>query len=185
MPAHRDGEAAEVSELDTPRLRLRLLREDTNDDAALYAHLYTDRTVMRHIAAPLAADVAAAAFARACRHNAATRPGHRTWRVDDAASGDMLGIAALQRAGDAAEVGVVLREAAWGRGLGREAIAAVLDHGFAALGLALVYGERPDDAQAALVDRMFAPLGLLRVATPAPGRARWELPQARWSGRRM
>lgn len=173
-----------MSDLDAPRVRLRLLREEADDDAALYAHLYTDPEVMRHIVAPLDAAAAAAAFGRACRHNAAARPGHRTWRIDGRADGVALGIAALRRAGDAAEVGVVLREAAWGRGLGREAIAAVLDHGFATLGLALVFGERPDDAQAARVDRMFAPLDLRRVTAPAPGRARWELPSARWSAAR-
>ena len=174
-----------MSVLETARLRMRLLREGGEGDAALYVHLYTDPAVMRHIAAPLAADAATQAFARACRHNHAARPGHRTWRVEDCATGAALGIAALQRAGERAEVGVVLREAAWGRGLGREAIAAVLDHGFATLGLELVYGERPDDAQAGLVDRMFAPLDLLRVAAPRPGVARWELPRARWSGRKV
>lgn len=170
-----------MSMLETARLRLRPLHEDADDDAALYVHLYTDAAVMRHIAAPLAAEVAAQAFARASRHNHAARPGHRTWRIDDRATGADLGIAALQRAGDVAEIGVVLREAAWGRGLGREAIAAVLDQAFATPGLALVYGERPDDAQARLVDRMFAPLGLRRVTPPAAGRARWELPRQRWS----
>ena len=170
-----------MTALDAHRLRLRLLDASADQDAALYAHLYTDAAVMRHIAAPLSAERAAAAFARACRHNRATRPGHRTWCVEAREEGAAIGIAALQRHGDAAEIGVVLCEAAWGRGLGRAAIQAVVDHGFGVLGLALVYGERPDDAQARRVDRMFAPLGLARVAAPAPGRARWELPRARWS----
>jgi RimJ/RimL family protein N-acetyltransferase len=169
-----------VSVLETPRLRLRLLHEEGEGDVALYVHLYTDSAVMRCIAPPFDSAVAADAFARACRHNRAGRPGHRTWRIDDRATGDDLGIAALQRAGDAAELGVVLREAAWGRGIGREALGAVLDHAFAGLGLALVFGERPDDDQARRVDRMFAPLGLRRVVAPS-GRARWELPRARWS----
>ena len=171
-----------MSTLETARLQLRLLREERDGDVALYTDLYTDAAVMRHIAAPLAADAAAQAFARACRHNQASRPGHRTWRVDGRTGGTALGIAALQRTGDVAEVGVILREGAWGHGLGREAIAAVLGHAFAIAGLALVYGERPDDTQARLVDRMFAPLGLERVTPPTPGLARWELPRARWSG---
>lgn len=170
--------------LETARLRLRLLHEEGDGDAALYVHLYTDAAVMRHIATPLATDVARQAFARACRHNRASRPGHRTWRIDDRADGHALGIAALQRAGEEAEIGVVLREPVWGRGLGREALAGVLDHGFGQLGLEFIYGERPDDAQARLVDRMFAPLDLQRVAPPAPARARWELPRARWSAAR-
>lgn len=169
-----------MSVLETPRLRLRLLHEDADGDAALHVQLYTDAAVMQHIATPLAADAAAQAFARACRHNRAARPGHRTWRIDGA-DGEPLGIAALQRQGDAAEIGVVLREAAWGRGLAREALGAVLAHGFDAMQLALVYGERPDDGQAMLVDRMFAPLGLHRVPPPKAGTARWELQRARWS----
>jgi RimJ/RimL family protein N-acetyltransferase len=167
--------------LETARLRLRLLDETGDGDAALYTHLYTDATVMQWIASPLGHAVATAAFGRACRHNRATRPGHRSWRIDAREGGD-LGIAALLRDGDAAEIGVVLRAAAWGRGLAREALGAVLAHGFDAMQLALVYGERPDDARALLVDRMFAPLGLHRVPPPKAGTARWELPRARWAG---
>jgi len=167
--------------LETARLRLRLLHEEAGGDAALYVHLYTDAAVMQWIAPPLGIDAATAAFNRACRHNRAARPGHRTWRVDGLDGRD-IGIAALQRAGDAAEIGVVLREGAWGRGLAREALGAVLAHAFDGMGLAMVYGERPNDAQARLVDRMFAPLGLERVPGRAPpGQARWELARARWS----
>ena len=169
-----------MSTLDTARLRLRLLHEDAEDDAALYIALYTKASVMQWIAPPLSVDAAHAAFGRACRHNRATRPGHRTWRVDEHVNGAGLGITALQRHGDAAEIGVVLREVAWGRGIGREALAAVLRHAFADLGLTLVYGERPDDGQARRVDRMFAPLGLARVGA-SPGTARWELPSGRWA----
>ena len=166
--------------LETPRLRLRLLHEDSEGDAPLYVHLYTDANVMRHIAPPLEVERAALAFARVCRHNRATRPGHRTWRINARASGADLGIAALQRAGDAAEIGVMLREHGWGHGMAREALSAVLDHAFDTLGLRLVYGERPDDAHAALVDRMFAPLGLDRVPRRVAGIARWELARTHW-----
>lgn len=169
-----------MSALETARLRLRLLREDGEGDAALYVQLYGDDAVMRHIVAPLAPERAGQAFARACRHNRATRPGHRTWRVDDRVDGAGLGIVALQRAGGAAEIGVVLRESAWGHGIGREALVGVLGLAFSDLGLALVYGERPDDGQARLVDRMFGPLGLARVPA-SPGKARWELPVGRWA----
>jgi RimJ/RimL family protein N-acetyltransferase len=170
--------------LETPRLRLRLLHEEADGDAALYVHLYTDAAVMQWIAPPLGIDAATNAFGRACRHNRAARPGHRTWRIDDCKGGD-LGIAALLRDGDAAEIGVVLREGAWGNGLAREALGGVLAHAFDHLGLALVYGERPDDAQARLVDRMFAPLGLHRAPARVSGQARWELPRARWAGPRV
>jgi RimJ/RimL family protein N-acetyltransferase len=170
--------------LETARLRLRLLHEEVDGDAALYVHLYTDAAVMQWIAPPLGVDAATAAFNRACRHNHAARPGHRTWRIDGRDGGD-IGIAALQRHGDAAEIGVVLREGAWRHGLAREALGGVLVHAFDHMGLALVYGERPDDAQAKRVDRMFAPLGLHRVPAPVPGQARWELPRARWAGPRV
>ena len=165
--------------LETPRLRLRLLHADERN-AALYVDLYTHADVMRHIGPPLSAEGAAQAFARTCRHNGASQPGHRTWRIEERASGVDVGIAALQRSGDAAEIGVMLREHCWGRGLGREALAAVLDHAFGALTLALVYGERPDDGQARLVDRMFGPLRLTRVPARKPGVARWELAGTDW-----
>ena len=180
MSAHRHGEAAEVSPLETSRLRLQLLQEESEDDAALYMHLYTDADVMQHIAAPLTVERAAQGFARVCRHNRAARPGHRTWRIDERTGGADLGIAALQRTGDAAEIGVMLRRQGWGNGVGREALSAVLDHAFGVLGLRLVYGERPDDGQARLVDRMFGPLGLDRVPARTPGIARWELARTHW-----
>jgi RimJ/RimL family protein N-acetyltransferase len=180
MFAHRHGETTEVSVLETPRLRLHLLHEENDEDAALYVHLYTDAEVMQHIAARLTGEQAARGFARACRHNRASRPGHRTWRIDERASGADLGIVALQRAGEAAEIGVMLRPCGRGNGLAREALAAVLEHAFGALGLALIYGERPDDGQARLVDRMFAPLGLERVPGRTPVTARWELARTRW-----
>jgi RimJ/RimL family protein N-acetyltransferase len=173
-----------VSVLETARLRLRLLRDDDEGDAVLYTDLYSNADVMRHIAAPFSRAAAAEAFSRICRHNHAARPGHRTWRIDERASGTDLGIVALQRSGEAAEIGVVLRREAWGRGIGREALAAVLERAFRTLGLALVYGERPDDAQARRVDRMFIPLGLDRVPAPRPGVARWELSRARWDALR-
>lgn len=170
-----------MSVLETPRLRLRLLHEEDEDDAALYMHLYTDAAVMQYIATPLTPATAASHFARVCRHNRAARPGHRTWRIDARATGADLGIAALRRAHDTAEVGVVLRAEAWGRGIGREAMAAVVDHAFACIGVDLLFGERPDDAQARLVDRMFAPLGLDRVPARTAGIARWELARERWT----
>ncbi|NUS39893.1 MAG: GNAT family N-acetyltransferase [Lysobacter sp.] len=170
-----------MSGLATQRLTLRLLDEGDAGDAALYTHLYTDPAVMACVAAPLSADAAARAFAATCRHNRAARPGHRAWRIDGEVHEGGLGIAALRRTGDRAEIGVMLRQLRWGQGIAREALVAVLAHAFDDMALALVYGERPDDAQARLVDRMFAPLGLLRVPgrTP-PDQARWELPRSRW-----
>lgn len=169
-----------MSALETARLRLRLLHEQ-QDDAALYAHLYTDPAVMARIAAPLPAEAAARAFHAACRHNRKAQPGHRVWAIEEKASAAGLGIAALLRSGERAELGVMLRPAQWNRGIASEAFVPLIDHAFLGMGLALVYAARPDDDHARLIDRLLDRFAFRRAPEhAAPGQARWELPRTRW-----
>lgn len=106
----------------TGRCNLRLLAPG---DEPLYASLYTDARVMAWIAPPCGASELTRRFATACRENATTTPLRRHWVVDDR-SGDALGLLALlqdQAGSGSAEIGVMLRPAAQGRGFARELVA--------------------------------------------------------------
>ena len=164
--------------LETARLRLRLLDQR---DERLFCHLYTDPDVMRRIVPPLSAEAAVASFDRACRHNRRDQPGHRFWAIEDKAVATGIGIAALLRGGDRAELGVMLRPEQWNRGVSSEAFVPLIDHAFLGMGLALVYAERPDDDHARVIDRLLGRFAFRRAPErAAPGQARWELPRSRW-----
>ena len=178
----------EVTVLDTPRLRLRPMEAQ---DEAMFCHLYTDPEVMRRILPPLSAEVAGQNFQRACGHNARDTPGHRFWAIDDKASASAIGMAALLRYGDSAELGVMLRHGWWNRGISSEAFVPLIGHAFTdsasnGMGLALVYAQRPDDDHALLIDRLLARFGFVRTPDKVSDKAlcRWELPRAAWQARR-
>lgn len=174
--------------LRTRHLRLRLLHADWPGDEALFVHLYTDRAVMRRIGAVSTPEAAARSFGTACRHNQLDLPGHRFWRIDSeggsnqASSGAGIGLAALRRAGDAAELGVMLREDWWNRGVSSEAFTVVLAHAFGTMNLALVHAERPDDDHARVIDRLLGRFGFQRAPerASAAGQCRWELQRPDW-----
>lgn len=177
-----------MADLETARLRLRPL---VAADQALYCGLYTDAAVMREIGPPLAADAAAEAFRAACRHNAKDTPGHRFWAIDAKAADGVptavgIGMAALLRSGDRAELGVMLRHGWWQLGISSEAFVPLIDHAFLGMALALVYAQRPDGDHARIIDRLLGRFGFVRTPDTAPGPAvcRWELPRAVWQARR-
>lgn len=183
----------EPTRMRTPRLGLRLLQADRPGDEALFVHLYTDPVVMRHIAPISDAEAAVRSFKTACRHNERHAPGHRFWRIDWQGGGSGapaeagvggVGLAALQREGDSAELGVMLREGWWNRGVSSEAFTVVLAHAFGPMGLALVHAERPDDDHARVIDRLLDRFGFRRTPerASAPGQCRWELQQEGWLG---
>lgn len=173
--------------METARLRLRPLADT---DQALYCGLYTDEWVMREIAAPLTHEAAAKSFVAACRHNAKDSPGHRYWAIDakatDGGMAGSIGLAALLRHGDRAELGVMLREGWGNRGVSSEAFAPLLDHAFLGMSLAQVYAERNDDHHALIIDRLLDRFGFVRNPDTAsrPGLCRWELPREVWQTRR-
>jgi RimJ/RimL family protein N-acetyltransferase len=169
--------------LETVRLRLRPL---VSGDAALFTHLYTDGDVMRRILPPLSVDAAARVFERACRHTANSQPGHRYWTIEEKSTDAAIGIAALLRAGESAELGVMLRREAWQRGISSEAFVPLIDHAFLRMGLELITAQRPEDDHALIIDRLLGRFGFARVPERAgPGQARWELPRTRWAGPRI
>lgn len=171
--------------LNTRRLVLRLLESDALGDEKLFVHLYTDPAVMRRIAFSISPEEAARAFQAACRHNGRPSPGHRYWRIDwrgqEEGRPAGIGIVALRRQGNTAELGVMLREGAWNRGISSESFTVVLAHAFGPMGLAMVYAERPEDDHALIIDRLLDGFGFARAPQRAlPGRCRWELPREVW-----
>jgi RimJ/RimL family protein N-acetyltransferase len=143
----------------TPRLRLRMFRED---DLDAYAALCADEEVMRHIGAggPVGTDVA-------WRHMALflgewTLHGYGMWALQSLASGRLLGrVGFLNPYGwPGCEVGWLLARAAWGQGLAFEATTAAIDHGRAQLGVGeLISLIRPDNSRSIrLAERLGATL---------------------------
>ena len=155
-------------------------------DEAMFCHLYTDPEVMRRILPPLTAEAAAQNFQRACAHNGKDTPGHRFWAIDDKASQETIGMAALLRKHGSAELGVMLRNGWWNRGISSEAFVPLIGHAFLRMGLGLIYAERPDDDHALIIDRLLGRFGFVRAPerATAPAQARWELPRAVWQAQR-
>jgi len=155
-------------------------------DEAMFCHLYTDPDVMRRILPPLSAEAATQSFQRACGHNKKDQPGHRFWAIDDKASETAIGMAALRRTGDSAELGVMLCNGWWNQGISSEAFVPLIDHAFQTMGLDLIYAERPDDDHALIIDKLLDRFGFVRTPerATAPTQCRWELPRVAWQALR-
>ena len=172
--------------LETPRLRLRLLEAAQAGDRVLYCNLYADPAVMRRIAPPQDAERAARGFEAACRHNAAASPGHRFWRVDEAAASAPVGLAALRRNGARAEIGVMLFSSWWNRGVCSEIFGALLEHGFVQANLEAIDARSAGDDGLPVIERLLAPFGFVPTSPgAADGLRHWELPRALWHARRV
>lgn len=169
-----------MTDLLTPRLRLRLL--DLRD-VALYRALYTCPRVMANIAAPLAPAEADRAFAAAVRHNGRDRPGHRTWAVQDRADGTPVGIGALARSGQRAEVGLMLVPAAWDGRRSHEVLDALVAHAFGPMGLDWLDAACRDGANVRPSRRLVEPYGFREVAAGRPGTRQWLLARGDWRPR--
>jgi RimJ/RimL family protein N-acetyltransferase len=167
----------------TPALRLRLLDADDAGHAALYRRLYMCPQVMAEIGEPLTAAAADTAFGRVCHHNARDAPGHRAWAVSGRESEDGLGLVVLYRRGDRAELGLMLRPEAWTGRVSNEALAPVIDYGFAAMGLETVDAGCRDGRNTRVSRRLLAPFAFIPSPDPRPGFAEWLLPRARWLAR--
>lgn len=185
QPGRIEVAASDDAALETPRLRLRLMEAGNDSDRALYCDLYNDDAVMRRIAPPLGLVAALHGFEAACRHNAAVSPGHRFWRVDDTASQVATGMAALRRGGTRAEIGVMLFQPWWNRGLCSEIFIALLRHGFEEAGLDAIDARSAEDDGLPVIERLLAPFGFIRTRSgAADGIGHWELPRAAWQARR-
>ena len=127
-PPSRGGELSEewagrvggAAELRTDRLHLRPV---ATDDAPLVRQLLTDATVRAHLGGPVSEERVAAR-----QTTYPTTAG--AWTVVRAADDQPVGLVTIgsdHRCEGAAEISYQLLPSAWGKGLGREAVAALLD----------------------------------------------------------
>jgi ribosomal-protein-alanine N-acetyltransferase len=151
--------------LATARLVLRPLRED--DVPALFAIL-SDPETMRYWATPPWTSPAQGVGLIARAREGFARKEALRWAVTEVDGGSVIGSATLFGI-DAthlrAEVGYILARDRWGRGLMREALAAVLDFAFGPLGLHRVEADVDprNAASLGLLERLgFAREGYLR-----------------------
>lgn len=176
--------------LDTPGLQLRPLGQA---DETLYCRLYTDPEVMRHIAAPLSAEAARAAFAAVSRLSWQVAPTMQVWIVRDRAIGADIGIVALIAHADlpgAREVGAMLLVEGRLRGVAAAAIGAVADHLFDpgdTLGADVhqLWTRHAPGNEAAM--RLMLRMGFLRQVTCGADEAelRWRMSRERWNAGRL
>lgn len=171
-----------MTRLRTARLELRLLAHG-DADAALYRRLYTCPRVMAHIGTPLQPAAADRAFAAAVAHNARTAPGHRTFAVFDRDDGGEVGIGALARAGDRAEIGLMLLPAAWDGRRSHEVLDALVAYGFGPMALAALDAACRAGPNVRPSRRLVAPYGFAEVAPGRPGTVQWRLARADWRSR--
>ena len=124
--------------LETPRLRLRPLAAT---DLADLVRLDLDPEVMRYVGSPAGVKTPAETEARARTRIRESEEGtlepRGLWRIEARADSAFLGIGALLRMPDGADVEVAYRLArvAWGRGFATEAAGALIAHGLHTLGL--------------------------------------------------
>jgi len=165
-----------TTRLDSDRLQLIPLAEG---DKALYCRLYTDPRVMARIARPRTPAEAARGFQASLRMNAEMPNRRSLWTMTLKSSGSALGLIGLDRdEPDGAEVGVVLPPEHQGRGLATEAIGALADHAFGALGLLRLHTRHaPDHGLAA---GLMQSLGFERIRADAGEHGwRWQLTPGR------
>ena len=124
--------------LETLRLRLRPLAAT---DLADLVRLDLDPEVMRYVGSPAGGKTPAETEARARTRLRESEEGTLEplglWRIEARADSAFLGIGALLRMPDGADVEVAYRLArvAWGRGFATEAAGALIAHGLHTLGL--------------------------------------------------
>lgn len=145
-----------IPSLATERL---VLRPIARDDAEALFPLFSDPEAMRFWSTPPFSDV------EALRAWIAPSDEWPAWVMVE--TGDVVGRIAIgvRRAG-VAELGYALDRRAWGRGLATEAVAAVIAHGFGAMGLRRIFADvDPDNiASIRLLERLgFALEGRLRA----------------------
>ena len=139
-----------------------LARELSERDRKLYCDLFTDPVVMRHVGRPLTPLRAAISFGSSLRLT--RRSGSLLYfAVAERKAAESVGIGSIQRidrAARRAEVGLILRPRLRGRGFGREILAGLVAHAFAALPVDLI-GARYSAAHPA-VETMLDAVGFAR-----------------------
>lgn len=169
-----------TTRLESDRLQLNPLDEA---DEALYCRLYTDSRVMARIARPQTRAEAARGFRASLGMNAEMPNRRSVWTMTLKSSGSAVGLIGLDRdEPDGAEVGVVLPPEHQGRGFATEAIGALADHAFSALGLLRMHTRHaPDHGLAA---GLMQSLGFEPIQADAGEHGwRWQLTPSRWTRR--
>ncbi len=157
-------------------------------DQALYLALYTDSAVMAHIAAVKSADAAEDIFGKVLNYNADPAARARYWHLSHRRTGDEIGLLALIRDAKVptrGELGVMLLPAWQHRGVGLQALTAVVDGVMLArwpLGIDELIGRHAGDNPAA--GRMVEALGFERLSETdegaVPGLLAWRLRSRDW-----
>ena len=147
---------ADLPILETARLRLRPLRADDAD--SLHA-AFGDRELMTWWSSGPDATVEETRARVAANCDSADYP---TWAITLADDGDRaLGwVVFIPRRSGVREIGYIMRRDAWGQGYAREAVAAVIAHGFDTLGVRRIIADTdPDNAGS---NRLLEGLGFTR-----------------------
>jgi RimJ/RimL family protein N-acetyltransferase len=116
-------------ELSTPRLRLR--RPQRADAALIFTDFGADPEVMRFLAWRPHASLPDAEAALARRLERLANGVEYSWILESSPDGTALGLISAWQEGALLELGFALARSCWGRGLMREAVAAVCDWAFA------------------------------------------------------
>lgn len=171
-----------MKELETPRLHVRPL---VSNDEAFYCGLYTDASVMRHIGPPLSPDAARTAFTKACRLNLDGEFRYRLWIMSRKEDRIDIGLLALIRDGDQAEIGAMLISGAQSRGFAAESIAVLIDYAFSRHDLTLLFTRhsRAHDLATGLMSKL-AFVCVIPEDEADPG-CRWELSRQQWQMQRQ
>ncbi|MFY2763198.1 GNAT family N-acetyltransferase [Arenimonas sp. MALMAid1274] len=157
-----------------------LLRPLAACDQALYLALYTDPDVMRNIAPAQDPDAARRDFQSTLR--AVALPGTRRhfWILVE--PGEEAGVGLIGIVRDTAggcDLGIVMLSACQGRSYAAHAIAAVADHAFQDLGLALIRTRHTTANRR--TEGLMHKLGFLPdAAEPVTGDLRWRLTPEHW-----
>ena len=118
----------------TPRFHL---RAPTQEDADLYARLYTDAGTMQHVAPPWSQAHATATFANVLSACAEPRFRYRLWVVATH-GGEPVGVIALMGDATRAELGMMVLPAWRGCGAAQEVVPSVTAYAFDRLGVSTV-----------------------------------------------
>jgi len=130
-----------IVHLETERL---ILRQLTTDDVDRIVELDSDPEVMRYITGGAATGVSEVRDEQMPYWLAFYErdPGFGFWAAIEKATGEFLGWFHFRPHGEqGVELGYRLRRVAWGRGLAAEGSRALIDKGFAELGVQRVYAE--------------------------------------------
>lgn len=135
---------------------------------------------MAQIGPPLTEAAAERAYAAAVAHNARATPGHRTFAVFDREHGNEVGIGALTRSGERAEIGLMLLPSAWDGRRSHEVLDALVAYGFGAMDVRRLDAACRNGPNVRPSRRLVGPYGFTEVAPERTGMVQWVLERGCW-----